>query len=120
LDPAAIFYTFREPSREQGESMADKLPYQNAIVQICALLGWTDQAGRQPEIRRENGTLVVISGPGFGIRLETTDRDIESSWDPMDGDKQQRARDALMAALKRMGLRDGMTCRIGPPMWKVS
>lgn len=99
--------------------MADKLSYELAMTQISALMGWTAQAGRNPEFRPERGMLEVRTGARHGIRLQTRNSDIHSRWDPMDGDKQLRARDALMGALKELHLREDALVTIGPPMWET-
>jgi hypothetical protein len=99
--------------------MADKLSYELAMTQISALMGWIAQAGRNPDFLSERDMLEVRTGPRQEIRLQTRNSDIRSHWDPMDGDGQLRARDALMDTLKRMRVREGMSVMIGPPMWET-
>jgi len=50
----------------------------------------------------------------------TNDSDIRSAWDPLDGDRQVRARDQLISVLKRMGIRPDTSYMIDPSMWAVS
>ncbi|MEV8521661.1 hypothetical protein ABZR86_17845 [Dyella marensis] len=98
--------------------MADKLPYPQAMYQVCALMGWTE-AG-QPVINQDRGMTVVKAGRGNAIVLMTNDSDIRSAWDPLDGDRQVRARDQLISVLKRMGIRPETSYMIDPSMWGVS
>lgn len=97
--------------------MADKLSYRLIMMQICVFMGWIDQAGRDTEFRDERDMLEVRSGRGPGIVLRTRNSDIHAAWDPMDGDKQLRARDALLASLKQMRLQPGSLCHVSPDMW---
>lgn len=99
--------------------MADKLSYDLALHQTSALLGWNDQVGRGPQIVRLGGMTIADVAPPVMVKLHTRDSDIGASWDPMDGDRQLRARDRLVAALKEMRLQPGMSCMIDPSMWKT-
>ena len=99
--------------------MADKLSYQHAMVQICALSGWIEQAGREPDIIQQGGKMVVRTGPSLSISLQTDESDIHAHWNPLDGGKQVRARDQLLNKLKGMRLQPGSICVISPPMWKT-
>ncbi|GAA0681600.1 hypothetical protein ISN75_19495 [Dyella marensis] len=99
--------------------MADKLSYDQALYQASALMGWIDKVGRGPGIVRERGMTIAELGPPVALKLQTLDSDIGSSWDPMDGDRQLRARDRLVDTLKRMRLQPGMSFMIDPSMWKT-
>jgi hypothetical protein len=99
--------------------MAEKLPYTHAISEVCYLVGWGDEPGGTPEITQVRGMTQVKTGNGRTIVLLTQDGDIQSAWDPMDYDRQMRARDKLAATLREKGLRPHTQTLITPSMWET-
>lgn len=100
--------------------MADKLLYERALEQVCANLGLIDQARRDPEIERRHGMTVLKTGLNQSVELKTMDRDIQSAWDPMDGDQQLRARDKLLFELKQLWIQPNTNIMIEPRLWAIS